>query len=224
LPASSGNASTHEGGHDGAHGKDHAGGPSATSADSAASASDGNGSSDFASDLIADPWAPTQAASPGLGASLPGGPVVDMQQLIESASATIELAARQGATQAKIALQPAELGEIRIHLSQNADGLIARVTADTPAAAQALAEGRAELHQSLSSLGVSLLRLDIGSGQSQAQDREGRFAGDASGSSGSAATSGPEEDDAAEALGQSAGASAVSTAGSDSGGLVDVLA
>jgi flagellar hook-length control protein FliK len=226
LPASSGGASTHEGGHDGAHGKDHAGGLSATSADSAASASDGNGSSDFASDLIADPWAPTEAAgaSAGLGASLPGGPVVDLQQVIDAARATIAMATRQGATQAKIALQPAELGEIRIHLSQNADGLIARVTADTPAAAAALAEGRAELHQSLSSLGVSLLRLDIGSGQSQAQDREDRFAGGASGSSASGATSGPEEDDAPEALGQSAGPSAVTTTGFDSGGLVDVLA
>ncbi len=45
---------------------------------------------------------------------------------------------------------------------QTAGGLLARVTAETPAAAQALAAGHAELRQSLSSIGVYLARLDIG--------------------------------------------------------------
>jgi flagellar hook-length control protein FliK len=227
-PVSPGGASTEQGAHDGAHGRDHAGAPPSTSADPAASAFDANGASAAAGDPLAELLAPAEAAdaSAGFAASLPGGPVVDMQQVIESARATIELAARQGATLAKIALQPGELGEIRIHLSQSADGLIARVTADTAAAAQALAEGRAELHQSLSSLGVSLLRLDIGSGQPQPQDREGRSAGGAGGSSASGASGGREEDDAADALGQPAGAgeATTTTTGLDSGGLVDVLA
>jgi flagellar hook-length control protein FliK len=230
-PVSPGGASTeqgaHEGARDGAHARDHAGAPPSTSADPAASAFDANGASAAAGDPLAELLVPAEAAdaSAGFAASLPGGPVVDMQQVIESARATIELAARQGATLAKIALQPAELGEIRIHLSQSADGLIARVTADTAAAAQALAEGRAELHQSLSSLGVSLLRLDIGSGQPQPQDREGHLAGGAGGSSASGASAG-REDDAADALGQPAGADEATTAttGLDSGGLVDVLA
>ena len=79
-------------------------------------------------------------------------------------------AARRSAS----ALQPRALGDVRIHLSQTADGLLARVTADTQGAAQVLAAGRAELHQSLSSLGVSLLRLDIGSfGHAQARGGEG---------------------------------------------------
>ena len=65
------------------------------------------------------------------------------------------------------------------------------MSAETPAAAQALADGRSELHQSLSSLGVSLLRLDIGSfGQSEARDREGRFAGASGGSSAPASIAG----------------------------------
>ncbi len=97
--------------------------------------------------------------------------------MIESIHATIELAARQGMAQARIALDPAELGSVRIHLSQTADGLLARVSADTPAGAQALAGGRAELHQSLSSLGVSLLRLDINSsGQPETREQSGRSA------------------------------------------------
>ncbi len=101
------------------------------------------------------------------GAAAEGGPVldsgVDLQGMIDSIRATIEIATKQGMGQARIALQPAELGQIRIHLTQTSDGLLARVTADTPAAAQALAASRGELHQSLSSLGTSLLGLDIGS-------------------------------------------------------------
>jgi flagellar hook-length control protein FliK len=87
---------------------------------------------------------------------------VGLQQAIEDLHGTIQLAARQGLSQARIALEPEELGEIRIHLTQTADGLLARVTADTPAAAQALAAGHAELRQSLSSLGINLARLNIG--------------------------------------------------------------
>ena len=37
-----------------------------------------------------------------------------MQEMIESIHATIELAARQGVSQARIALQPAELGEMAV--------------------------------------------------------------------------------------------------------------
>jgi soluble lytic murein transglycosylase-like protein len=84
----------------------------------------------------------------------------DMQQTIEAVHATIELAARQGATQARIALQPQELGEIRVHLTQSAQGLIVRLTASTQTAAAALAAGHGELRQSLSSLGLSALHLD----------------------------------------------------------------
>ena len=114
-----------------------------------------------------DPLASAPAASQSGGVAL--------QDMIESIHATVEMAARQGMAQARIALEPEELGSLRIHLSQTADGLLARVSADTPAAAQALAGGRAELHQSLSSLGVSLLRLDINSfGQSDTRDSSGR--------------------------------------------------
>ena len=130
------------------------------------------------------PPASTSEVAPGQTAG-PGGPLldsgVDMQGMIDSIHATIELAARQGISQARISLEPAELGQIRIHLSQTGEGLLARVTAETPAAAQALAAGRADLHQSLSSLGTSLLRLDIGS-FGQPEGREGRHAAGASGS------------------------------------------
>jgi flagellar hook-length control protein FliK len=166
--------------------------------------------------------APAQASA---ASAAPATPLptagVGMQDMIDAIRATIEIAARQGSTQARIALEPAELGQIRIHLSQTTDGLLARVTADTPAAAQALANGRSELHQSLSSLGLSL-RLDIGTfGQSEARDRGERSAkrtgGSADGSSRAAA-----EAEGAQALAQIEDPHA--PAGLAAGRLVDVLA
>jgi flagellar hook-length control protein FliK len=98
---------------------------------------------------------PTAASSAAVGTY-----GANLQQTIEAVHATIELAARGGYTQARIALQPEELGEIRVHLSQSAQGLIVRLTASTPSAAAALAAGHGELRQSLSSLGLSALHLE----------------------------------------------------------------
>jgi len=146
-----------------------------------------------------------------------------MQEMIDSIRATIEIAVRHGSTQARIALQPEDLGHISIRLSQTSGGLLARVTAETAAAAQALADGRGELHRSLSSLGMSLLRLDIGSfGSSEAHDREGRFAGSSDGSGASTQSGAREEGASAETIGEREGAPR--PAGLHSGGLVDVLA
>jgi flagellar hook-length control protein FliK len=132
--------------------------PNAAQAPAGADAGDAGGAGGYVS---------TQA-TPGAGQS-EGGPQgelldagVDLQQAIESLHGTIQLAARQGLTQARISLQPEELGEIRIHLTQTAQGLLARVTAESPTAAQALAAAHAELRQTLSSLGIDLARLSVG--------------------------------------------------------------
>jgi type III secretion system needle length determinant len=171
-----------------------------------------------ATDLFAPSEVAGTTAAPA--ASLPAGSGVDLQQMIDAVKATIQLAARQGVTQARIALQPQELGDIRIHLSQTANGLLARVTADTPAAAQALAGGRSELHQSLSSLGVSLLRLDIGSSaQSEAGERREDFTG---GSDGSHASTAPEDGGDPETVEAATGTGRLAAIAG--GGLVDVLA
>jgi flagellar hook-length control protein FliK len=146
-----------------------------------------------------------------------------MQDIIDAIRATIEVAARQGLTQARIALQPAELGEIRIHLTQTADGLLARVTADTPAAAQILAGARAELHHSLSSAGVSLLRLDIGSsGQSDVGGREGRFPGRADANPSPSSTASKDTENSSDTA--SGPEVAGQPAGPPRGELIDVLA
>jgi flagellar hook-length control protein FliK len=154
------------------------------------------------------------------GASPLPVPGVPMQEMIDSIGATIELAARQGIAKARIELQPEELGHISIRLSQTNEGLRARVTADTPAGAQALSQGRSELRQSLSSLGLSLLQLDIGSsGQPQTGEQDGRFATNADGSTAVGATGTSEE---SEALAESR--DDTRPAGTPLGEIVDVLA
>jgi hypothetical protein len=143
----------------------------------------------------------------------------ELGEMIDAIHATIELASRRGASQARIALQPEELGEIRIHLSQSADGIVARLTAATPAAAQALAAGRGELHQSLSSLGATLLRLDIGMFEGREGRREEVAGGGTSSRAGAAST---EED---ESIAPVEGATpADASGGTAAGALVDVLA
>ncbi|MCW3018899.1 MAG: flagellar hook-length control protein FliK, partial [Solirubrobacterales bacterium] len=165
--------------------------------------------------------APASSPFAASATSTPSAAGAGMHDMIESIHATIDLAVRQGATEARIALQPDELGQISVRLSQTSQGLLARVSAETPAAAQALADGRAELHQSLSTLGVSLLRLDIGFGQSETGDRDGRFAGDPEPASASGAASTSEEVDGAETVGEPGAAAPASITG---GSLVDVLA
>jgi type III secretion system needle length determinant len=160
--------------------------------------------------------------SAGAAPPPPAGPV-GMQEMINAIRATIEIAARQGATQARIALQPQELGQINIRISQTSQGLLARVSAETPAAAQALADGRSELRQSLSSLGLPLLRLDISSyGQSQARERQERFTGEAGSAGASSASTSPEDRDGVDALSELEGAAVPGALAA--GALVDVLA
>lgn len=159
-------------------------------------------------------------ASPNTGSSPLPVPGVPMQEMIDSIGATIALAARQGIAKARIELQPEELGHISIRLSQTGEGLRARVTADSPAGAQALTQGRSELRQSLSSLGLSLLQLDIGSsGQPQTGGQGERSAGQADGSNAPGTPGTPEED---EALG--APRDDTPPAGVPLGEIVDVLA
>ena len=168
--------------------------------------------------------AATQAqTAAATAAAPPSSSGVGMQEMINSIRATIEIAARQGATQARIALEPEELGQISIHLSQTSEGLLARVSAETPAAAQALADGRSELRQSLSSLGLSLLRLDISSyGQSEARERQDRFTAGGNSSGASTTSTSTEDGDNAEPVGALEGAAAPATIAG--GALVDVLA
>lgn len=145
--------------------------------------------------LVADPT--TAGPAPSAEANQQTTLDVPMQEMIDSIRATIEIAARHGVARAQIQLQPEELGHISIRISQTNEGLRARVSADTQAGVQALNQDRSELRQSLSSLGLSLLQLDIGSsGQSQTHDGGDHSAERSEGSQRSTAVAAGEEDKA----------------------------
>lgn len=157
-------------------------------------------------------------------ASIPGAPssiFAPMQDTIDTIQATIEIAARQGYARAHIELQPEELGHISIRLLQTSEGLRARVSADTPAGAQALTQSRSELRQILTSLGVSVLHLDIGSSGQSPAGAGHNFRGnpDPSMSSPPQALGGTHEEDQATPT-----SSATQPSGPALGEIVDVLA
>lgn len=135
-------------------------GISQTSASGQVSTSSTAGNSEAGGSAVAPDIA---AATPSPAAeSTPWSYGPNMQQTIETIHATVALASRQGAASAQIQLEPAELGAVKIHLTQTSEGLLARVSTETAAGARAIASGHSELHQTLSSLGISLLRLDVG--------------------------------------------------------------
>jgi len=100
---------------------------------------------------------------------------VPLQDAVDAVKASFTAANQAGVSSARITLTPASLGGITISLSQTPDGLVARVTADHPEAAQTLAQSADELKRSLEQSGTPLLRLDIGSsgGQSLASFTNG---------------------------------------------------
>ncbi len=166
----------------GAHDKLWVANPAQASPAGTATGGAGTGGLSANADSALMPAAADGNPAPPAGELAAGSYGVGLQEAIESLHGTIQLAARQGLTQARISLQPEELGEIRINLTQTAQGLLARVTAESPAAAQALAAAHAQLRQSLSSLGVNLTRLDIGhhdSAQGGGADAQGGSQGGA---------------------------------------------
>jgi flagellar hook-length control protein FliK len=96
-----------------------------------------------------------------LATAAPASYGVRLEQAAETVRATIAMAARQGSSSARIQLSPASLGGIQIHLQRTSDGLVARVIAEHPEAAQTLAQNGDDLRRSLQQSGMTLLRLDI---------------------------------------------------------------
>ena len=131
-------------------------------------------SSDPSTPITAQPLAPPSTPiAPATTAAASAGTGVSLAHAIETVRMTIEMAAGRGYSQARIELSPPELGAIRIHLHQTADGLIARVVAEHAGAAQTLQQGGSDLRRSLEQAGLPLLRLDIeASGQQGAQARD----------------------------------------------------
>jgi len=170
------------------------------------------------------PAAPSAvAAQSAAPADAPDARGVALEHAIETVRLTLRAAADRGVTQARISLNPRELGSIEVHLRQTADGLVARVVAQHAAAAQLLQQNGADLRRTLESQGLNLLRLDIGASGEQG----GRQAAANGGASGDGASPGADGDAADEPLTAPDGAAqttATATLALPNGALVDVLA
>jgi flagellar hook-length control protein FliK len=109
-----------------------------------------------------DPTATTTTVTTRpLATAAPASYGVRLEQAAETVRTTIAMAARQGSSSARIQLSPASLGGLQIHLQRTVDGLVARVIAEHPEAAQTLAQNGDDLRRSLQQSGMTLLRLDI---------------------------------------------------------------
>jgi flagellar hook-length control protein FliK len=84
---------------------------------------------------------------------------------------------RGGVTHARIALRPAELGSIDVHIRSTAEGLVARVVAHTAQTVETLQHAANDLRQSLEEHGLNLMSLDIGQPGEREAGRAGAHAG-----------------------------------------------
>ena len=111
-------------------------------------------------------------AVPGAAFALAGPRVaVPLARAAQAVQETITLAARPGASTARIQLSPESLGPIDIHLQRTADGVVARVLAG-PEAAEHFQQGADDLRRSLLASGINLVSLHIetsGGGDSSPQ-------------------------------------------------------
>jgi flagellar hook-length control protein FliK len=148
------------------------------------------------------------AARPALPTATP----VPLARAAEAVEHVLRVAtSRGGVTHARIALRPAELGSIDVHIRSTAEGLVARIVAHTAQTVQTLEHAANDLRQSLEEQGLNLKSLDIG----QPGEREaGRAGADARGHA-------PETDESVAIDGED---TTTETLRLPSGVLVDVLA
>jgi flagellar hook-length control protein FliK len=165
----------------------------------------------------------TTATAANAAAATTGRPVT-LDRAIETVRLALRAGSERGVTHARISLSPAELGGIEIHLRHTADGLLARVIADSAGAAQVLQQSAGDLRRQLEQQGLNLLRLDIGaSGEQAGQTAAQRgFDGAADASGRTARDAGPEDELLTVATG--AAPAPGSSLQLPNGALVDVLA
>jgi flagellar hook-length control protein FliK len=169
----------------------------------------------------AAPATPVASAQPAAarGDFAPATPV-PLTRAAENVEHVLQLASNRGVTHARIALTPESLGSIDVHLRHTAEGVVAKVVAHSPEAAQQLQQAAADLRRQLDSQGVNVLSLDIG--QSSPDDRSAAGAGASFGDSQGGNNGGGSAD--GESAGADAETSVNSTLRLPNGVLVDVLA
>ncbi|MDW5597702.1 flagellar hook-length control protein FliK, partial [Conexibacter stalactiti] len=137
----------------------------------------------------------TATAADKAAAAAPVRPVT-LDHAVETVRLAMRAGAERGVTHARISLSPAELGGIEIHLRHTADGIVAKVIADSAGAAQVLQQSAGDLQRELEQQGLNLLRLDIGASGEQAGQagRQQGFGASADGSRAGLRTAGPEDE------------------------------
>jgi flagellar hook-length control protein FliK len=109
---------------------------------------------------------------------------VPLARSAEAVEHVLTLASARGVTHARIALRPAELGSVDVHIRSTSEGLVARVVAHSSEAVQTLQHAANDLRKSLEQQGLNVLSLDVGqSGDERAAGRAG--AGETGSDSGS---------------------------------------
>jgi flagellar hook-length control protein FliK len=113
-----------------------------------------------------------------------------LQELPEQTVESIRVAVRDNQTETRIVLRPAELGEVRIQLRHDAEGVTATVTVDAASARDALLEAVPELRSALEAQGVNVQSLDVRQAESDSlsgrrDERESRSEADREAGSGS---------------------------------------
>jgi flagellar hook-length control protein FliK len=103
---------------------------------------------------------------------------VPLARAAEAVEHVLTLASARGVTHARIALRPAELGSIDVHIRSTAEGLVARVVAHSAETVQTLQHAANDLRRSLEEQGLNVLNLDIGLSGEHAGGQAGRAAGE----------------------------------------------
>jgi flagellar hook-length control protein FliK len=87
---------------------------------------------------------------------------VPLARAAEAVEHVLRLASSRGVTHARIALNPADLGAVDVHIRSTAEGLVARVVAHSADAVQTLQHAAGDLRRSLEEQGLHVMSLDIG--------------------------------------------------------------
>ena len=120
--------------------------------------------------------APQTEAAPATSAPAPVRGATTLQHLARTVDAAMQMGHARGITRARLHLHPAELGAIELHLRHTANGMTARVVAESPEAVAVLQQASNDLRRSLEQAGITLTGLDIGSRADQ-QGEQRTFAG-----------------------------------------------
>jgi flagellar hook-length control protein FliK len=109
------------------------------------------------------PIAPATSAAPAAAPATPTSAAtpVPLARAAEAVEHVLRLASSRGVTHARIALNPADLGAVDVHIRSTAEGLVARVVAHSAEAVQTLQHAAGDLRRSLEEQGLNVLNLDI---------------------------------------------------------------